>query len=233
MAEATADHIRTVDDLFQELVLRVPRYEARNWIFQWLQVGELLIDSHVAATVTRNGKKSPTRKESSKQHWANPEEPAEVPAGGITKPVDPQSWGRVCDLSIRGHHLVIEPICGFDFPWDAYSFSVANLAAVPKLLARIGKPMRPADARPTPTPIADEERPSRDATKVAQLEGALDRLDGTDELAGLRGKRLLNRLCDEVGPNFSAGMTTLKVAKRRRRQKIVRSAQSRPVSPSC
>jgi hypothetical protein len=210
MAEAAPDHsagIKTVDDLFQKLVIRkIPPLEAKKRITEALQIGELLIDSHVAAGA---------RKESSRQHWANPEEPAQAPPGGITTPVDPQSWdGGVFALAIRDHHLVVEPRCSLDFPWQAYSFSIANPVVIPDVF----------ELRSSTANTPDAERPPPDADKVTQIEWQYSRLVETGQLAGLRGKALLKRLCAEVGPNFSAGPTVLKEAKRRYRKKKTHSA---------
>jgi hypothetical protein len=189
MAEVAPEHIRTVDDLHQILVgKKLSPFAAREEILKLLRTGELLIDQHI---------KTPDN--------------VDEPVVNITEPVSPQAWGRTLDLEIDGHHLIVGFLAAFDFPWQFYSFSVVNPAAIEGL------------DHPTPTQLpADTERPSQDATMVAQLEWALDRLDGTDQLAGLRGKRLLKRLCKEVGPDFTAGMTTLKEAKRRHRQKVAK-----------
>jgi hypothetical protein len=202
MAEATPDNIasaRTVDDLFQILIARhVPPFEAKDQINQLLRLGRLLIDSHVAAGA---------RKESPRQHWANPEEPAEAPTGGITTPVNPQCWDRVFVLAIRDNHLIVEPLCALDFPWRQirqgqvranYSFPIAN----PAVLAELGfvTASEPAPAKP----VADAERPPADAAKPTQIAWAYGELLKEGRLAGLRGKVLREKVFLKVGPDFNA-----------------------------
>jgi hypothetical protein len=208
MAEAAPDNTRTVDYLHQILVGReLSSFEAREEILKLLRTGDLLIDQRI---------KTP---KDVKKH--EPQKPID-----ITEPVSPQAWGRTLDLVVDGHHLVVGFLAAFKFPWRFYSFSIANLAAVEELLHRIGKPAiagQPVDAHPTPTPIptpapapiAKMERPSQDAPRVEWLEWAYRCSVGTDQLAGLTNKEELAKLSEKVGPNFKAGLTTLKEAKRR------------------
>jgi hypothetical protein len=56
-----------------------------------------------------------------------------APPEGLTGRVHFQSWGRIFDLTIRDEHLGVTPICSLDYPWDAYSFTVANWSLVEEL----------------------------------------------------------------------------------------------------
>jgi hypothetical protein len=125
-----------------------------------------------------------------------------APAGGITAAVDPQSWdGDVFALAIREGHLVPEPRCSLGFPWNAYSFSIANPVVIAELWPA-------AASRPTPAPSV-AERPPAEANKIVHLAWAYGELLKKDQIAGLRGKALLNKVCCEVGPSFTASQRTL------------------------
>ena len=137
------------------------------------------------------------------------------PPGGITEPVHPQSWdGGIFFLAIRDGHLIVEPQCSLDWQWAAISFSIAN----PVVIDHLWPPATSAPASPTGS-AADAERLPLEASKVTHLAWAYARLLERDELAGLRGKKLLKAVCAEVGPKFSAGETSLKQAIRQYRKK--------------
>jgi hypothetical protein len=44
-----------------------------------------------------------------------------------------QAWERVFTLTPQDGHLIVEPCCGLDYPWDAYSFTIANPLVVDEL----------------------------------------------------------------------------------------------------
>jgi hypothetical protein len=58
-----------------------------------------------------------------------------APSQGITEHVHRESWdaGAIFHLSIRDGHLIVEPRCSLDYPWDAYSFIIANRWVVDEL----------------------------------------------------------------------------------------------------
>jgi hypothetical protein len=242
MAEVAPDHSaskRTVDDLFQILIARdVPPLIGKKQITEALQLGKLRIDFHIAAGARktrpmrqatpeelkalsdadrsrrrgvrrgRRPKALQARKDLDFLYEASP-------AGGITAAVDPQSWDapRVFALAIRDGHLLVEPQCSLDFPWQAYSFSISNPVVIDELWP-------PAASDPTPSgPTGDEERPPADVDKITQLEWAYGRLFETNQLIGLRGKALLNAVCAKVAPKFSASQRYLQEAIKRYRGK--------------
>ena len=43
--------------------------------------------------------------------------------------------GRHARFTVRDGMLIVEPNCGLDYPWDAYSFTVANWSLVEELVA--------------------------------------------------------------------------------------------------
>ena len=75
----------------------------------------------------------------------------------------------------------------------------------------------PAPPRPT---AGDAERPPPDADKITQLVWAYIRLLNTNRAAGLRGKALLKAVCAEVGPNFTASLSSFKTAKRKAKARL-------------
>jgi hypothetical protein len=140
MAKAKPNH-KTVDSLFQTLIVSdVPPLIAKKCVNDALQVGKVLVDSHIAASA---------RKTSPRRHWANPDEPEIAPPGGITAPVNPQSWDRVFVMAIRDGYLVIEPLCSLDFPWQFYSFSISNWEVAVDYLCRASAP-----SKSEPIPVA-------------------------------------------------------------------------------
>jgi hypothetical protein len=208
MAEAAPNNSAlklTVDDLFQILKARdVPEFEAKKQIFEYSQIGKLPIDSHVAAGAC---KPSPRR------HWANSDEPEVAPDGGITTPINPQSWGRVFELAIRDGHLIVEPLCSLDFPWQAYSFLISNPTVIDEFWPKPASKAAQTDIERPPESIADMEppaaRPPLGASKPIQLAWAYgELLKKKDQLTGLRGKALLEKVCRKVGPNFTASQRT-------------------------
>jgi hypothetical protein len=44
-----------------------------------------------------------------------------------------QAWERVFTLAIQDGHLIVEPRCTLDHPWDAYSFTITNPPVVNEL----------------------------------------------------------------------------------------------------
>jgi hypothetical protein len=72
------------------------------------------------------------------------------PPGGITQPVDPQSWGTVLALAIRDDRLVVEPRTPLAFPWHAYSFSIANPVVITELWPPSGSASAPPERKPLP-----------------------------------------------------------------------------------
>jgi hypothetical protein len=53
-----------------------------------------------------------------------------TPPEGLTGRVHFQAWDTLFDLTICDEHLVVTPSCALDYPWEAYSFTVANWSLV-------------------------------------------------------------------------------------------------------
>jgi hypothetical protein len=291
MAEAAPDNsasrkIVDVDDLFQILIVRgVPPRDAKRQITEFLQLGKVLIDSHIAAGARKS---RPTRQATDEELKAQYDEQSKTlrdllrdpataglsnqelgrrvglrdgvvaefrrlmraggdeqsqrgdlhaaaataarsphmmdldflyersPPGGITGAVDPSKWDvpGVFSLAIIDGHLVIEPQCSLDFPWQSYSFWISNPVVINELF--------PAPAAANPTPASNP-------TSARSVEGAprpppgatsgYGQLVESGREAGLRGKKLLQAVCAEVGPKFTASPGSMKKAKQRYRQK--------------
>jgi hypothetical protein len=137
--EAASDSKHTVDDLFQILVHahgKKPEL-ARPDILKQLQDGALLIELHIKGGVRSIGPvRPPTPEEQMEERRTGIVAEARystTPPEGVTLSVDPQSWEGVLLLRIRDKSLVIEPGCNFDYPWDAYSFSIADWSLIEQL----------------------------------------------------------------------------------------------------
>lgn len=84
----------------------------------------------------------------------------------------------------------------------------------------------PQSVAPT-APRNPMERPPPEANATIQLEWAYLELHTTNQLGGLKGKRLLDAACAEVGPKFGAGpsdrSSTFKIAKRRAKERLAKA----------
>jgi hypothetical protein len=214
MAEAAREHsafyspVDTLDALFQILITRDRPYAVMAKILQALQFGELLIDSHVAegARKSRPMRHATAEELRAAQNGHSLDFLCEAaPAGGITERVNPQSWGRVLTLAIRDDHLVVEPLCGFDFPWQAYTFTIANPVAVPHLFGL---------AAPA---ITAQERPRPGASKIDFAEWALRQLRADGVLDALHGDKLIEAVRAKVDPRFTVSMRNVRTAMQRPR----------------
>jgi hypothetical protein len=100
-----------------------------------------------------------------------------APLEGIAGRVHFESWnaGRVFRLAIKDGHLVIEPSCALDFPWDAYDFwfdaanwELAHVLWPPS--SQVTQPNEPpAEQAPAPKP----EQPAQ--SRSTHLEVMLQR----------------------------------------------------------
>jgi hypothetical protein len=215
MAEVAPDssaskRIVDLDDLFQILITRdVPPLAAKKQIIEFLRDGKLRIDLHIAAGARKTRPMRQATREELEAEQAGKDLDflyEASPVGGITAAVDPQSWDapRVFALTIRDGHLVLEPQCSLDFPWQAYSFSISN----PVVIDELWKPA----ANSPPSATAGAERPPPDAGKIAQIMWAYGELLPTNELTGLRGKALQIKVFRKIGPNFTASTRTFEKA---------------------
>jgi hypothetical protein len=231
MAEAAPDHsaskrIVDLDDLFQVLITRdIPAFVAKKQITEALQLGKLRIDLHIAAGARKTRPMRQATPEELKAEQAGQDLDflyETSPAGGTTAAVDPQSWDvpGVLTLAIRDGHLVVEPQCSLDFPWQAYSFSISNLVVIDELWPLAAS--KPAPALPV-APGNPMERPPSGADMITHLEWAYLQLLTTNRAAGLRGKVLLKAACDEVAPKFTASPSLFKVAKRRAKARLAKA----------
>ena len=172
MAEAAIDHSdskHTVDELFQFLVcVRDLRPAiARKEIMDYLQSDKLQIDYHIrgGARKTRPMRQA-TLEELREQETtgATLDHLYETaPPEGITRRVHFQSWGKLFDLTVRDECLIVEPNCALDYPWDAYSFTVANWSLVEELWPNPNRARSDLSA-PASKP---EDPPAPSATAVA------------------------------------------------------------------
>jgi hypothetical protein len=136
---------RTLDDLFQVLVhtRRKSPAVARKEILDRLQLDELPIDLHVRGGTQKTYPLRPATKEELQKGAPIGEADGVVldryhlyetaPPEGIIERAPYTAWGRFFHLSIHGEQLVIEPDCALDYPWDAYSFIIANWSLVAEL----------------------------------------------------------------------------------------------------
>jgi hypothetical protein len=100
MAETATDLITTLDALFQLLIAR----DVLPVLARHQILAALKLDKLQVDFQVRDGP-------GGRVHW--------------------QAWERVFTLGIREDgHLVVEPCCALDYPMDAYSFTIANPAAV-------------------------------------------------------------------------------------------------------
>jgi hypothetical protein len=186
-----ADSKHGVDDLFQLLVHArgvLPDTKAKEDIETVLRRGVLQLDFHIrgGARSTRLirqptpeelreleelGRKLKHRKASEREIRETMDGATaflyeHAPPEGITRHVHRESWdhGQVFSLTIENGRLSIRSNCAFDYPWDAYSFTIVNWWMVNELWPP--KPPQPssehrlyAPASPTPvtpTPVATE-----------------------------------------------------------------------------
>jgi len=55
-----------------------------------------------------------------------------------------QAWERVFTLTPQDGHLIVEPRCALDHPWDAYSFTIANGSVIGALWPVQASPSNPS-----------------------------------------------------------------------------------------
>jgi hypothetical protein len=153
MARTAADFTastHTVDELFQRLVRLCDTTPAiaRKQILEAFQDDKLQVDFHIRGGARKDQPVRQATEEELRKQAAKEEELRKLgvaqeerqeqlaamlehlyeraPPEGITDRVHCESWERVFELSIRDGQLIVVPRCALDFPWDAYSFSVAN-----------------------------------------------------------------------------------------------------------
>jgi hypothetical protein len=128
MVEPGNDHTdskHSIDDLFQLLVRvrDIPPAKAKKQILESFQLNQLQVNYHI-----RGGARTTQPNEKFRAH------PYEVvPPEGITALVHFESWDGLFRLAIRDGHLVVESNYSLDYPWDAYSFTIANWWMVDEL----------------------------------------------------------------------------------------------------
>jgi hypothetical protein len=156
----------SIDDLFQLLVRvrDIPPAKARQQIFESFQLDRLPVDYHIRGGARKTRPmREPTPEElrrfealsaalherkASREEMREEMDRAEAflyehaPPEGITQRVNFQSWGSIFGLLISDGHLVVEPKCALDYPWDAYSFTTANWSLVNELWpsSNVGNP---------------------------------------------------------------------------------------------
>ena len=191
----------TIDDLFQILVCArdIPAPIAKKQITKFLQLNKLQIDFHVRGGARKTVPTRPATEEKLKawrEKRATLDHLYEVaPPEGVTGRVNFQSWERMFRLRIDDGRLIVEPGCPLDYPWDAYSFTIANWSLInelwPPLVTTFVPPAFGVEEPPTPplstpppefTPLAtplpaQESRP----TLVTQAEEPQE--EGPEEIA--------------------------------------------------
>jgi hypothetical protein len=147
----------TVDDLFQLLVHAGDKHPAvaRAEILEHLQLDQLQVDLHIRGGARKTHPRQTTEEELRAGAPTNFYET--VPPEGITQRVSFQAWGRLLDLSINGKQLVVEPGCALDYPWDAYSFAIANWSLVAELWPSRPTPSVSPPVEPTVDPLVEPE----------------------------------------------------------------------------
>jgi len=223
MGEAGRDH-HTPDDLFQILCVRkIPPVQARREILQACQNEELKIDFHIrgGARKTRPMREATPEElrrfealgAALRERKASHEEMREemdraeaflyehAPPEGITDRVHYQSWERLFTLSIRGGHLVVEPIAALDYPWDAYSFTIANWSVInEKWPPRVMTFVPPAVLIEPASPIANVPTAPVEETPASKTDPStkMSRLEWTKEHLTKNRKGELSKKYDEV-----------------------------------
>jgi hypothetical protein len=198
-ASTASDH--TVDDLFQILVhARGKKPElARRDILKQLQDKGLPIELHIRGGVRSIGPvRQPTPGEQVEEMRTGIATARynTTPPEGVTLPVDPQSWEGILLLRIRSGKLVIEPGCAFDYPWDAYSFSIANWSLVEELWPN---PNRVRSDPPAPAPKSEDLPVPSTTVPEPALEPKMRRSDWIEAyLTKEKGKELVDKY-DRVG----------------------------------
>jgi hypothetical protein len=199
----------TIDDLFQILVCArdIPAPIAKKQITKFLQLNKLQIDFHVRGGAR---KIAPTRLVTEEEREAFREKAAETPKEeraalaaatfdhlyevappeGITGRVDFQSWEWMFYLRIDKGRLIVESRRPLDFPWDAYSFTIANWSLinelwpppvttfVPPALAGEEPPTTPPESAPLATPSPAQELRPTPITRTEEPRG-----EGPKEIA--------------------------------------------------
>jgi hypothetical protein len=157
MAGIDDDHSapkRTVDDVFQYLtrVLNFPPRKARQEILEKLQLEQLAMDFHVKGGVRSLGVvRSCTAEERAEEERTGLISSARYETTPLEKPVHPDSWGSLLSLRIaEGGKLVVEPLAALTWPWDAYSFTIANWSLVQELWPNPTQASAPQPAPPFP-----------------------------------------------------------------------------------
>src|SRR5262249_2711614 len=174
----------SLDELFQLLVHArgvLPDTKAKGEILSALQRGSLQVDFHIrggARSVRRI--REPTLEElrelealseALQEREASEEEVREemdrataflyehAPPQGLTGRVHRESWepGRVFSLTIEDGALNVLPNCSLDYPWDAYSFTIANWSLVDELWP--SKPPQPSSEPITNLRLTRTPRP--------------------------------------------------------------------------
>lgn len=133
---SASKRIVDLDDLFQILITRnVAPLVAKKEIDDVLLLGKLRIDLRIPAGArkTRPIRQATPEELKAKQAGKDLDFLYEASPTGGTAAVDPQSWGRVLALAIKDGHLIVEPLCGLEFPWRAYSFSISNPVVIEHL----------------------------------------------------------------------------------------------------
>jgi hypothetical protein len=193
MGEAASDH-HTVDGLFQILCVRnIPPVQVRRQILEACQDDKLKINYHIRGgsqkTVPIHPPATDEELKAISEKRVTPEYEV-APPEGITGHVHPQSWERVFTLRIKEGHLVVEPRCGLDYPWDAYSFTIANWSVVnelwPPLVRTFVPPAVPVmDTSPTVPATVAPALEIEPAPKMPQLAWVKDYLtkEKKDELS--------------------------------------------------
>jgi hypothetical protein len=159
MAGTKDDHntVNSLDDVFQILIARdYPPFDAKEEIDEALRPGKLRVDQHIKAGARKTSPTPEGRKAQIEGRSADVTYEV-CPPGGITQPVNPQSWGgRLFDLMIQDGRLIVTPCCSLDWPWEAYSFSIAN----PVVINELWSPAASNRLLPATTPSPQPSEPS-------------------------------------------------------------------------
>jgi hypothetical protein len=152
VAPEHTDSPRTIDDVFQLLVHVRGMFDtkAEEEILSALQSGALQVDYHIRGGARKTQpKREPTLEEQRvfgaldealHERKASQKEMREemdrataflyehAPPEGKTGHVHREAWkpGRVFSLTIGDDRLHVLPACALDYPWEAYSFTIAN-----------------------------------------------------------------------------------------------------------
>ena len=156
-------HRHTFDDLFQVLVRarNIPPTAAKAQIEEALRLDKLQVDfriregvrsTHPLRAATEEELEQAKHAAEDGKSWSWDFLYSSTPKKGERGRIHCDCWGPVFALVIRDGQLVVAPHCALDYPWDAYSFTIANWPIIDELWPTKPPPAAAPAHAPAPTP---------------------------------------------------------------------------------